>query len=225
MERFFDVIFSTTALFLMSPLLILIIIILKFTGEKEVLFFQERIGKSGKSFKLFKFATMLKNSPNISTGTITMKDDSRILPVGRVLRKSKLNELPQLINILLGDMSLIGPRPLTKQTFSAYTLATQNVITLVRPGLSGLGSIIFRNEEEIMHGEAARVVFYNTVIAPYKGELEEWFVYNKNTKLYFTMIFMTIWVVLFPQSQAHWRILKKLPEPPKKLKSIIKYKS
>ena len=110
MERFFDVIFSGLALLVLSPLLVPIVLILMFSGEGEIFFFQERIGKDGKVFKLFKFATMLKDSPNIGTGTVTMKGDPRILPVGKFLRKTKINELPQLLNIFFGDMSVIGPQ-------------------------------------------------------------------------------------------------------------------
>jgi len=108
MDRFFDVLLSGIALMFLSPLLVPIVIILMLTGEGEVLFLQERIGKGGKKIKLFKFATMLKNSQNIGTGTVTMKDDPRVLPVGRFLRKTKINELPQLLNIFFGDMSVIG---------------------------------------------------------------------------------------------------------------------
>ena len=144
MDRFFDVLFSAMALLLLSPLLVPIVITLRLTGEGEVFFLQERIGKGGKNFKLFKFATMLKNSPNIGTGTVTMRGDPRVLPVGSFLRKTKINELPQLLNIFFGDMSVIGPRPLTTQTFGAYSESTQGLITQVRPGLSGVGSIIFR---------------------------------------------------------------------------------
>ena len=111
--------------------------------REKLFFLQERIGKSGKVFHLYKFATMLKNNPNIGTGTITVKGDPRVLPVGKVLRKSKINELPQLLNVLRGDMSVIGPRPLTAQTFGSYSAATQAVVREVRPGLSGVGSIIF----------------------------------------------------------------------------------
>ena len=174
MERFFDILFSGAALLTLSPILIPILIILKLTGEGEIFFLQERVGIRGRKFKLFKFATMLKNSPNIGTGTVTLKGDPRVLPVGRFLRKTKINELPQLLNIFLGDMSVIGPRPLTVETFEAYSNNTQNLIKQVRPGLSGIGSIIFRNEEEIMHGANASIDFYTNVIAPYKGELEEW---------------------------------------------------
>ena len=101
MERFFDIILSGLALLVLSPIFIIVIFILKLTGEGEIFFLQERIGKDGKLFKLYKFATMLKDSPNIGTGTITTKDDPRVLPVGKFLRKTKINELPQLLNIFL----------------------------------------------------------------------------------------------------------------------------
>jgi len=225
MERFFDIFFSSLAMLALSPLLIPIIIILKFTGEGEVFFLQERIGRSGSVFKLYKFATMLKNSPNIGTGTITMKGDPRVLPFGKFLRKTKINELPQLLNIFFGDMSVIGPRPLTPQTFSSYSFNTQQVIKKVRPGLSGIGSIIFRNEEEIMHGKKASIEFYDNVIAPYKGLLEEWFVTKKGIRIYFMAIFMTVWAVIFPKSKIVWRIFRDLPEPPLELQHLLKYKT
>ena len=109
MERVFDVFFSGLALLVLSPLLVPIVLILRFSGEGEIFFLQERIGKGGQVFKLFKFATMLKDSPNIGTGTVTMKGDPRVLPVGKFLRKTKINELPQLLNIFFGDTSVIGP--------------------------------------------------------------------------------------------------------------------
>jgi len=222
MERFFDIVFSALALLVLSPLLILIILILRFSGEGEVFFLQERIGRHGKVFNLFKFVTMLKDSPNIGTGTVTMKGDPRVLPVGKFLRKSKVNELPQLLNILTGNMSVIGPRPLTSQTFNSYSQKTQKVINQVRPGLSGIGSIIFRGEEEIMHGASATVDFYDNVIAPYKGSLEEWFVLNKGLYIYFLAIFITVWAVFIPSTKIAWMMFKNLPEPPVELKVALK---
>ena len=224
MERFFDICFSGLALLILSPLLIPIVIILKCSGEGEVFFLQERVGKEGALFELFKFATMLKDSPNLGTGTVTMRSDPRVLPVGKFLRKSKINELPQLLNIFFGDMSVIGPRPLTIQTFGSYSDSTQAVIKQVRPGLSGVGSIIFRGEEDIMHGATASVDFYDNVIAPYKGALEKWFVSNKNLYIYFIAIFMTLWAVLFPKTKAAWIVFKGLPEPPDQLKLALNYK-
>ena len=223
MERFLDIIFSGLALLVLSPLLLPIILILRFSGEGEVFFLQERIGKAGQVFKLFKFVTMLKDSPNIGTGTVTMKGDPRVLPVGQFLRKTKINELPQLLNIFFGDMSVIGPRPLTQQTFGSYPTATQNIIKEVKPGLSGVGSIIFRGEEEIMHGALASIDFYDNVIAPYKGSLEEWFVLNKGLYVYFLAIFMTIWAVIIPNTKMTWRMFKDLPEPPSELKQSLNY--
>lgn len=223
MSRFFDILLSGIALLVLSPLLVPMVIVLRVTGEGEVFFLQERIGKSGKKFMLFKFATMLKNSPNTGTGTVTMRGDPRILPVGKFLRKTKINELPQLLNIFFGDMSVVGPRPLTTQTFGAYSQSTQRIIMQVRPGLSGIGSIIFRGEEEIMHGASASVDFYSNVIAPYKGALEEWFVSNKSLYIYFVVIFVTAWAVLLPSTKIAWRIFKDLPEPPTELKQALNY--
>ena len=221
MDRLCDIFFSSLALLALSPLLISVSVLLKLTGEGEVFFLQERIGKDGTRFKLFKFATMLKNSSNIGTGTVTIKNDPRVLPVGKFLRKTKINELPQLLNILFGDMSVIGPRPLTLQTFEAYSYNTQNSIKQVRPGLSGIGSIVFRNEEEIMDGPNASIDFYVNVIAPYKGELEEWYVANKSLYIYFLAIFITVWAVFVPNTKVAWTVFKNLPEPSEELKQVL----
>jgi len=223
MDRFFDILFSGIALVFLSPLLIPVVITLRLTGEGEVFFLQKRVGKDYKKFNLFKFATMLKNSPSMGTGTVTIKSDPRVLPVGRFLRKTKINELPQLLNIFIGDMSIIGPRPLTSETFEAYSNSTKNLIKQVRPGLSGIGSIIFRDEEEIMQGTNASVDFYNNVIAPYKGELERWFVSNKSLYIYFLAIFITAWSVLIPSTKIAWKVFKDLPEPSTELKQALKY--
>ena len=223
MERFFDILFSSLALLFLSPFLVPIVLILKFSGEGEIFFMQERIGKGGQVFKLFKFATMLKDSPNIGTGEVTMKGDPRILPVGKFLRKTKINELPQLLNIFFGDMSVVGPRPLTAKTFDSYSAETKEVVKKVRPGLSGVGSIIFRDEEEIMQGALASVDFYNSIIAPYKGSLEEWYVSNKGIYIYFLAIFITVWAVVFPSTKIAWSVFKDLPEPPVELRQVLNY--
>ena len=223
MIRFFDVLLSAIALLLLLPLFLPIVILLRFTGEGEIFFLQERIGKDGKKFELFKFATMLKNSPDIGTGTVTMKNDPRVLPFGRFLRKTKINELPQLLNIFFGDMSVIGPRPLTSQAFENYSDNIKCLIKKVRPGLSGIGSIVFRAEEEIMHGATGSIDFYENVIAPYKGELEEWFVLNKSLYIYFVAIFATAWAVLIPSTKIVWRVFKDLPEPPNDLKQALNF--
>jgi lipopolysaccharide/colanic/teichoic acid biosynthesis glycosyltransferase len=221
LQRVFDVTFSGFALIAFLPILILIAIILRLTGEGEVFFLQKRIGKDGKIFNLYKFVTMLKNSPNLRTGTITVKNDPRILPFGNFLRKTKINELPQLFNIMFGDMSLVGPRPLTSQTFVLYDLKIQKVIKKVKPGLSGIGSIIFRNEESILTDQNNAFEFYKKELATYKGRLEAWYIKNQNLKNYFLIIFLTIWVVTFNSPKIISKIFPGLPMPSKKLMKLL----
>lgn len=223
LQRLLDVLFSGTALALLSPLLVPIAIILRFSGEGEVFFRQNRVGRGGGHFSLLKFATMLKNSPNMGTGTVTLKDDPRVLPVGRFLRKTKINELPQLLNILLGDMSLIGPRPQTQRCFDAFPDASQRAITTVRPGLSGIGSIVFRGEEDMMHAANDPDRFYDHVIMPYKGKLEEWYVRNQSVTTYLLLILLTVWVVLIPRSGIVWRIFPDLPRPPEDIAENVNW--
>lgn len=217
MQRFFDIVFSGIALVLLSPLLLPLIFILRVTGEGEIFFTQSRVGRGGKNFKLYKFATMLKDSPNIGTGTVTLKNDPRVLPMGKFLRKTKINELPQLINIFNGDMSVIGPRPQTQRCFDAFPLKMQNEIIKVRPGLSGLGSILFRNEEDMMHMNNDPDKFYDEIVMPYKGSIEEWYVSHQNIVAYFSLICLTIWVVLGFSSGLVWKLFKDLPSPPDEL--------
>lgn len=217
MQRLFDVLLSGLALLVFSPLLLPIMLVLRLTGEGEVFYVQERLGRGGKPFGLYKFATMLKNSPSLGTGTVTVKGDPRVLPVGRFLRKTKINELPQLLNIFKGDMSIIGPRPQTRRCFDAFPASSQAEIIKVRPGLSGIGSIVFRDEEELMHVSQEPERFYDEVIMPYKGRLEEWYVANQGLGTYIACIFITAWVVLMPRSGIVWRVFSRLPAPPPEL--------
>lgn len=221
MQRFFDVFFSALALLALSPPLILVMLILRFTGEGEVFYRQQRVGKGGEMFGLYKFATMLKDSPNIGTGTITIKDDPRVLPFGKFLRKTKINELPQLLNILKGDMSVIGPRPQTRRCFDAFPKRSQDEIIKVRPGLSGVGSVAFRGEEDMMDSSDNPDQLYDQMIMPYKGLLEEWYVANHSIRQYFTLIIVTVWVVLLPSSRLLWRLFPELPAPPERLKAFF----
>jgi lipopolysaccharide/colanic/teichoic acid biosynthesis glycosyltransferase len=222
LQRLFDIFFSSFALIVLSPVLLPIVFVLRVTGEGKVFFLQERIGDGRRSFQLYKFATMLENSPNMGTGTVTLTDDPRILPFGRILRKTKINELPQLINIFLGDMSVIGPRPQTQRCFDAFPEQSQQAIMQVRPGLSGVGSIVFRNEDELMDGQGDPDHFYDKVIMPYKGRLEEWYVQNQSLGWYFVLIATTMWIVLCPQSNIVRGVFSsKLPSPPDELEGKL----
>lgn len=216
--RFFDFIFSSAALLVLSPLLIPVVCILRCTGEREVFYSQERIGLHGNKIAVLKFATMLKDSPKMGTGTVTLKDDPRVLPFGKLLRLTKINELPQLINIFNGDMSLIGPRPLTEETINFYDPSARAKILSVAPGLSGVGSIIFRAEEKWLHKSSDPIAFYKDVIAPYKSEVELWYIENRSVGLYFKLIIYTVLAVFRPGNFDLRALLKTIPDPPSQLR-------
>ena len=223
MQRFFDIIFSFLALLFLCPLLLPLVVVLKLSGEGEVFFLQKRVGKRGIHFNLFKFATMLKDSPNLMSGTVTLKSDPRVLPVGKFLRKTKINELPQLLNVFFGDMSIVGPRPQTQRCFDVFPENLKEIITKVKPGLSGLGPIVFRDEENILSKNESSVDFYDKVIAPYKGEVEAYYAINPGIITYFLVIFLTIWVVVFPKSKSVWKFFPDLPVPPESLQKNLNY--
>jgi lipopolysaccharide/colanic/teichoic acid biosynthesis glycosyltransferase len=221
MQRSSDIFFSGLAIIVLSPLLVPIMFTLRFTGEGEIFFRQQRVGRGGEKFGLLKFATMVKDSPNMATGTVTVKNDPRILPIGRFLRKTKINELPQLFNILLGDMAMIGPRPQTQRCFDAFPARSQAEIIKVRPGLSGIGSVVFRDEEEMMDAASDPDAMYDNFIMPYKGLLEEWYVQHRSLWVDTLLTFLTAWVVITPQSLIVWRLFPNLPAPPEELKPYL----
>lgn len=211
-KRTFDILISLISLVILIPLFIPIIFILKFSGEGEIFYFQERVGFKNKPIKIFKFATMLKNSELMGTGIYTAKNDSRILPFGNFLRKTKINELPQIINILIGDISLVGPRPLIRKTFELYEEKDQKIIYSMKPGLTGIGSIVFRNEEEILNNAKIDLEeFYEKHITPYKAELELWYKQNQSFLCDLKIIFLTAWVIFFKDSLLPWTLFKDLP--------------
>lgn len=221
MIRFFDIFLSGLTLIILSPLLLCISLILRFTGEREVLYLQKRVGVNGKPFRLFKFATMLKNSPKIGTQSLTVKDDPRVLPFGKILRKTKINELPQLINVFKSDLSLIGPRPLTRSHFNLYSAEVKFALRETKPGLSGIGSIAFRDEELLLSDEKSAKSVYKNQIAPFKGELELWFTKNRTFPNYLKLIFATIIVVCGVKPKILWILYSDLPDPPPDLKRVL----
>lgn len=221
MQRFFDIAFSGLALIVLGPLLLPIVVILRLTGEGEVFYKQQRVGIGGENFGLLKFATMLKDSPSIGAGEITVKGDPRILPFGHFLRKTKLNELPQLINILEGDISVVGPRPMVPSTFAHYDSEAQEKLCTVRPGLTGIGSVIFRDEERFLDGLDDPFAFYRDVIIPYKTQLELWYVRNRSLGTYFLLIFLTAWVIPFPGSKLPRKVFPDLPVPPEEIREYM----
>lgn len=211
-KRGFDILFAAVALLVFLPLGIPLMILLRLTGEGEVFYRQTRVGIGRRQFGLFKFATMVKNSANIGSGDITVRDDPRVLSLGRVLRKTKLNEVPQILNILLGDMSVVGPRPLTPKNFAYYSEEDRTIIASMRPGLTGIGSIVFRDEESLLAStDKSPEEFYQEEIAPHKAALERWYYSHRSIWTDIAIVFVTAWVVLFPESSLHFRIWQDLP--------------
>ena len=222
MTRLFDILLSFVAMVVLLPFMLPIIIALKLTGEHHVFYLQSRVGRHGKDFKVFKFATMLQDSPNLPGGVLTQKNDPRILPLGNFLRKSKINELPQLINILIGQMSIVGPRPQARKHYELYSAAVRAEIDRIRPGLTGIGSVVFRDEESILDQvQADRDLFHDTVVAPYKGELEVWYTQNRGLFAYFALIFLTALAVLKPTSQGYRKVFRDLPPEPPELQPYL----
>lgn len=219
LKRLFDIVLSVIALLLFLPFGIVIIAILRFTGEQKVFFTQERIGMNGRRFEIYKFATMLANSPNLGSRDITIPYDPRVLPFGRFLRLTKLNEVPQFLNILFGSMSIVGPRPLTPKNFFYYSKENQDIIIRMKPGLTGISSIVFRHEERII-GDSVKTFeqCYKEDISPYKAQLERWYFSHRGLLTDVLIVLVTIFVVLFPDSGLYRHVWKDLPDMPISLK-------
>jgi lipopolysaccharide/colanic/teichoic acid biosynthesis glycosyltransferase len=212
MKRLFDIIISLIALVFLAPLFIPIIIILRFTGEGEIFYFQTRIGRDNKPFEITKFATMLKNSPSIGSGEHTLQDDPRVLPLGKFLRKSKINELPQIWDIFVGKMSWVGPRPTTPGHHSLYPEYYKEVMMNHVPGITGVGSIIFRDEENILSNANNYENCYSDEIVPYKAEVERWYKVNRSLIMDIKLMFITAWVVIKSDSDVLKRNYPDIPQ-------------
>ena len=221
MKRLLDILLALIALAIIALPLLLVILVLKLTGEHKVWFLQERVGKGRRHFKVFKFVTMRSDSEFTGSKDITVRNDPRVLPVGRLLRKTKFNELPQFINVLVGDMSMVGWRPLMPVSFAMYEPHLQEGISQVKPGITGLGAIVFRDEEAIIseaaeQGKDLRQV-YTEDIMPYKGRLEVWYAEHQSLWLDLKIIITTVFVLLRPGSVYYRRWFRGLPQPTSEL--------
>ena len=212
-KRITDLVIAVLALVILSPLLIISIIILLVTGEHEVFFVQKRVGYKNELFNIIKFASMLKNSPNIGTGEITLRNDPRVTWFGRFLRMTKLNELPQIFNVLKGDMSIVGPRPLMAVSFRQYPEEIQQIIYNCKPGMTGIGSLIFRDEEKIVSAAPDPQAMY-TAIYSLKGALEIWYQKHASLSTDLMIVFLTAWSIVFPNNKLIYKIFKDLPPMP-----------
>lgn len=216
-----DFIPACIAFLFLLPFFLIIMVALKFTGEGEIFYAQERLGYKNNPFGILKFATMLKNSLNIGSKTITTRNDPRITPIGKWLRLTKLNELPQIINVLKGDMSIVGPRPLLLTSFQKYKKEVQEVLYENKPGITGIGSLVFRDEEalvtEVRNKGLDPMEYYKRYIYPYKGELELWYHKNISFKTDIIILFLTFWSIINKRSALVFKLFTKLPPKPYEL--------
>ena len=190
MIRFIDLIFSFFGLIFLSPVFFIISILIKFESKGGVFYKQERIGKNKVSFQLFKFRSMAVNSDKSGLLTVGM-NDSRITKIGHFIRKFKIDELPQLINVLKGEMSLVGPRPEVKKYVDLYS-ESQQIVLYVKPGMTDLASIEFSNENELLEKQEQPELYYIEHIMPKKIELNKQFIQNPNVYQYFRIILLTL---------------------------------
>jgi len=217
-RRLFDITIAGLATVVMLPFAVPLFIALRLTGEGWVFYRQDRIGYLNKHFEILKLATMLKDSPNMAGGSITLRGDPRITPLGGFLRRSKINELPQVLNVLKGEMSIVGPRPLMQVSFDMYTDEVQSVVYLSRPGLTGIASLVFRDEEAFVSAsDMDPVDYYREVIYVYKGELELWYHHNKSLATDIKILVLTAWALFMPTSATVFAWFPDLPLPPAEL--------
>lgn len=190
LKRGFDFIASTIGFILISPALLIISILIKLTSEGPVLFKQKRVGRYGKKFNILKFRTMVVNAEKLGK-QITVGNDSRITKIGAFLRKYKLDELPQLINVIKGDMSLIGPRPEVPKYVALYNENQRKVLD-VRPGITDYASIEYRDENSILAKVNNPEEYYINVIMPHKIDLNMKYIEKNNVLIDIGIIFKTI---------------------------------
>lgn len=187
MKRLFDIVFSFFGLILLSPLLILIIILMKITTKGPIIYKQLRVGRNNNDFFIFKFRTMFVNADKFGLLTVGERD-SRVTKIGFYLRKFKFDELPQLVNVFYGDMSFVGPRPEVRKYVDLYNPMQMQVLN-VRPGITDLASIEFRNENELLSSKEDPESYYMNVIMPKKLQIN--LDYLKGSTL-----FKDIWVII-----------------------------
>ncbi len=196
MKRTFDVVFATTAFLLLSPLFFLGSLLAKFQSKGPVFYKSKRVGKDEVIFKMYKFRTMVVNADTLG-GSLTTYRDKRITPIGRFLRWTKLDELPNLINVIKGEMSLIGPRPEAPDYVKYYT-EIQKQVLLVKPGITGPSQLANRDEEEKLKGQHDAEHYYITELMPKKLALDLHYVATQSIASDIRWLLKTCWVVVFP---------------------------
>ncbi len=212
-KRLFDLILSLVLIIIFLPVFICIILFQIAFNKADVFYLQRRIGYRNVAFGIIKFSTMLKDSEQLPGGLITVRNDPRVTKIGKYLRISKLNELPQLFNVLIGQMSFVGPRPLTQKGVELYSGSVKSFIYKSKPGITGISSVLFRDEEKLVSTSILPPeTFYKQYIFPFKGELEQWYFINKSMSIDFLILFLTGLKIIAPKSGLEYKIFPTLPK-------------
>lgn len=198
MKRLFDIVASAVGLVVLSPALLLSAALVRFTSPGPVLFRQQRVGQGFRPFTIYKFRTMVVDAPKIGAA-ITCGDDPRITPIGLFLRKTKLDELPQLFNVLVGDMSLVGPRPEVPRYVEMFREDFADILA-VRPGITDLASITYRNEAELLGRAADPQAEYVHRILPHKISLAKEYRQRSSVLFDFFLIVRTVAAIALPST-------------------------
>ena len=198
-KRWFDAVCAFFGLLVLSPVLFLVALLVRLTSSGPAFFRQVRTGQFGRPFQILKFRTM-EDSASGSGPLLTAEGDARITPFGKWLRKSKVDELPQLINVLLGDMSLVGPRPEVPRYARKYT-DRQKKILLVKPGITGRSAILYEGEEALLSGHADIEAFYLTTILPAKLEIDIAYGETLSFREDVRLIIQTFWKVFMKMTE------------------------
>ncbi|WP_440681185.1 sugar transferase [Candidatus Pelagibacter sp. HIMB1623] len=206
-KRTIDIIFSLSGLLFFSPILILFLILVWRYDKKSPLYISQRIGKNSKIFNLIKIRTMTFDADKKGISS-TSDNDTRIIPIGQKIRKYKIDELTQLFNVLIGNMSLVGPRPNVKSEVDFYTEVEKELL-LVKPGITDFSSIVFSDEGKILENKENPDLSYNQLIRPWKSRLGLIYIKHQSIFLDFELIIYTL-VALISKPIALKRIVKKL---------------
>ncbi len=201
LKRTFDFVLAIVGLVLLSPLFLVGSVLAKLQSTGPVFYKGKRVGKNEVIFEMYKFRTMVVNADKIGRDLTTFQD-SRITPIGRFLRANKLDELPNLINVVKGEMSLIGPRP-EAPTYVQYYTETQKQVLQVRPGMTGPSQLENRHEEQKLKARANPEDYYITELMPKKLAMDIHYVATQSFAADFGWLFKTIWVVIFPQKNRN----------------------
>ena len=208
-KRFCDLIFALAGLLVTSPIVLLVIILKKLAGEKEIFYIKGRVGKGGRLFPFIKLSSMTPAKKGEKTSSLTLSNDSRITPLGHFIRKTKIDEFPQFVNIIRGELSFVGHRALMPKIHKDYTKSVKRELSKIRPGVTGLATVVFRNEAQLLADShyTDELKFYKEVIGPAKGAIEMIYTQNQSFILDLTILLLTVWQIFRPQSLLGYKWL------------------